>query len=100
MINKEEFLKLIFYFAAAATASLIRFLRNEKKSFSVFMVEMLMGASFAFFVVPAIVDYYGWSLYYGTGITWLLTMLSESVLRKIESRINKKIDDVADNIDK
>lgn len=100
MIPKDDLQKLAMYFVAAATASLIRFLRNEKKSFSVFMIEMLMGASFAFFVVPMVVDYYGWSLYYGTGLTWVLTMLSESVLRKIESRINKKIDDVADNIDK
>lgn len=99
-MNKEELLKLVFYFSAAATASLIRFLRNEKKkTFSLFAIELLMGVSWAFFVVPAVVEHWGLSLYFGTGLTWMLTMLSESVLRKIESRINKKVDDVADNID-
>ena len=29
MINKEEFYKLIFYFVAAVTASLIRFIRIQ-----------------------------------------------------------------------
>ena len=99
MINKEELFKLAIYFAAAVTASLIRFLKNEKKTFSIFMLEMLMGASFAFFVIPMLVDYFSLSLYIGTGLTWLFTMLSESVLRYAESKIKKKIDDVSDTID-
>jgi hypothetical protein len=100
MFSKEELFKLLLYFIAAITASLIRFLRNTgKKTPSLFVVEMLTGASFAFFIVPAVVDHFHLSLYYGTGITWILTMLSESVLRKIESKLNKKVDDVADTID-
>lgn len=98
MINKEELYKLIFYFGAATTASIIRYIRQEKKSFPIFMMEMLFGASFAFFLVPAIVEYMHLSLYMGTGLTWLLTMFSETVLKKVESKIVKKIDDVTDTI--
>ena len=94
MINKEELYKLVFYFVAAVTASLIRFIRIEKKNFPLFMGEMLLGASFAFFVVPAIVEYFELSLYMGTGITWLLTMFSEVVLKKLEGKLKNKIDDV------
>lgn len=99
MFSKEELFKLIIYFIAALTASLIRFLRAKKKTVAVFIVEMLLGASIAFFVVPAIVDYFHLSLYIGTGITWLATMLSESLLRKVEAKLEKKIDDVTDNVD-
>lgn len=99
MFNKEELSKLIIYFVAALTASLIRFLRAKKKTATVFIIEMLLGASIAFFVVPAIVDYFHLSLYIGTGITWFATMLSESLLRRAESKLEKKIDDVTDNVD-
>ena len=94
MINKEELFKLIFYFAAAITASVIRFLRTDKKNFLIFMGEMLLGASFAFFIVPAAVEYFHLSLYVGTGLTWLLTMFSETVLNRFKKNLVKKIDDV------
>lgn len=100
MPNKEELLKLVVYFIAAVVASLIKFLKNKRKSFSTFLIEMLMGASFAFFIVPAFVDYYDLSVSFGTGLTWAMTMLSESILSKIESKLNSKIDDTIDNIDK
>ncbi len=99
MFSKEDLFKLGFYFVAATTASTIRYIRQEKKSFAVFMVEMLLGASFAFFVVPAIVEHWELSLYMGTGITWMLTMFSETVLKKLEQRIIKKIDNVTDTLD-
>lgn len=95
-MKKEELLKLLFYFVAATTASMIRYIRQEKKSFPVFMLEMLLGASFAFFIVPAVVEHWQLSLYMGTGLTWLLTMFSETVLNKFKKGIVKKIDDVTD----
>ena len=99
-MNREELYKLAFYFSAATAASLIRFLRStKKKTFSLFMVEMLIGASIAFFIVPALVEHFEFSLSMGTGITWISTLFSESVLRKIEQRFLKKVDDVADTID-
>ncbi len=98
MLTKEEAYKLSFYFIAATTASIIRYIRQEKKSFPVYMVEMLLGASFAFFVVPAIVEYWELSLYMGTGITWILTMFSETILKKVENKLVKKIDDVSNTI--
>ena len=57
------------------------------------MGEMLIGASFAFFIVPAIVEYFELSLCMGTGITWLLTVFSEVVLKKFEVKLKNKIDD-------
>ena len=99
MITKEELYKLMFYFVAATTASIIRYIRQEKKSFLIFMMEMLLGASFAFFIVPGIVEHWKLSLYMGTGITWILTMFSEAVLKKLENKLIKKIDDVTDTID-
>lgn len=99
MFSKEEFLKLVVYFTAAITASIIRFIRADKKSFPIFMLEILLGASFAFFIVPALVEYFHLSLYMGTGLTWLLTMFSETVLNKFKTKLSKKIDDVTDNID-
>ena len=99
MFSKEEFLKLVVYFIAAITASIIRFIRADKKSFPIFMLEMLLGASFAFFIVPAVVEHFELSLYMGTGITWLMTMFSETILKKLEKKLVKKIDDVTDNID-
>lgn len=99
MISKEELYKLIFYFVAAITASIIRFIRAEKKNFPIFMLEMLLGASFAFFIVPAIVEYFHLSLYMGTGLTWLLTMFSETVLSRFKRNLTKKIDDVTDTTD-
>lgn len=99
MISKEELYKLIFYFVAAITASVIRFIRAEKKNFPVFMAEMLLGASFAFFIVPAIVEHFQLSLYMGTGLTWLLTMFSETVLSRFKKNLIKKIDDVTDTDD-
>lgn len=99
MISKEELYKLIFYFVAAITASVIRFIRAEKKNFPVFMAEMLLGASFAFFIVPALVEYFHLSLYMGTGLTWILTMFSETVLNRVKDKLTKKIDDVTDTTD-
>lgn len=99
MFSKEEFLKLIVYFIAAVTASIIRFIRADKKSFPIFMLEILLGASFAFFIVPGLVEYFHLSLYMGTGLTWILTMFSETVLNKFKSKLVKKIDDVTDTID-
>lgn len=99
MINKEELYKLVFYFVAAITASVIRFIRADKKNFPIFMGEMLLGASFAFFIVPAVVEHFQLSLYMGTGITWLLTMFSETVLNRFKNNLVKKIDDVTDTID-
>ena len=99
MINKEELYKLVFYFVAAITASVIRFIRTDKKNFPIFMGEMLLGASFAFFIVPAVVEHFQLSLYMGTGITWLLTMFSETVLNRFKKNLVKKIDDVTDTID-
>ena len=99
MFSKEEFLKLVVYFTAAITASIIRFIRTDKKNFPIFMVEMLLGASFAFFIVPAVVEYFELSLYMGTGITWLMTMFSETILKKLEEKLVKKIDNVTDTID-
>lgn len=97
MVTKEELYKLIVYFAAALTASIIRFMRNNKqKTFTLFLIEMLLGASFAFFIVPGLVEYFHLSLYVGTGLTWILTMFSETVLSKIEVKLNKKMDDVSD----
>ena len=97
-MKQEELYKLLFYFLAATTASIIRYIRQEKKSFPIFMVEMLLGASFAFFIVPAIVEHWQLSLYMGTGITWIMTMFSETVLKKLESKLIKKIDDVTDTV--
>jgi len=99
MISKEELYKLIFYFIAAITASAIRFVRAEKRNFPIFMGEMLLGASFAFFIVPAAVEYFHLSLYMGTGLTWLLTMFSETVLNRFKKNLTKKIDDVTDTDD-
>ena len=99
MFSKEEFLKLVVYFIAAITASIIRFIRTERKNFPIFMGEMLLGASFAFFIVPAVVEYFELSLYMGTGITWLMTMFSETILKKLEEKLVKKIDNVTDTID-
>lgn len=99
MISKEELYKLIFYFIGAITASIIRFIRAEKKTFPIFMLEMLLGASFAFFVVPAIVEYFHLSLYMGTGLTWLLTMFSETALSRFKKNLTKKIDDVTNTND-
>lgn len=99
MINKEELYKLIFYFVAAITASVIRFIRTDKKNFPIFMGEMLLGASFAFFIVPAIVEHFQLSLYMGTGLTWLLTMFSETVLNRFKKNLIKKVDDVTDTND-
>ena len=99
MIDKEELYKLVFYFVAAITASVIRFIRADKKNFPIFMGEMLLGASFAFFIVPAVVEHFQLSLYMGTGITWLLTMFSETVLNRFKKNLVKKIDDVTDTID-
>lgn len=99
MISKEELYKLIFYFVAAITASVIRFIRAEKRNFPIFMGEMLLGASFAFFIVPAAVEYFHLSLYMGTGLTWLLTMFSETVLNRFKKNLVKKIDDVTDTND-
>lgn len=98
-MTRDELLKLVFYFVAALAASLIRFLKKKKKSFSVFVIEMLTGASIAFFVVPAIVDHYSLTLSFGTGLTWVLTMISEHALRYLENKFDKKVDDVVDNID-
>ena len=89
----------MFYFVAAITASVIRFIRADKKNFPIFMGEMLLGASFAFFIVPAVVEHFQLSLYMGTGITWLLTMFSETVLNRFKKNLVKKIDDVTDTID-
>ena len=99
MFSKEELYKLIIYFVAAATATIIRFIRTERKNFPIFMGEMLLGASFAFFIVPAVVEHFELSLYMGTGITWLMTMFSETILKKLEEKLVKKIDDVTDTID-
>lgn len=99
MINKEELYKLVFYFVAAITASVIRFIRTDKKNFPIFMGEMLLGASFAFFIVPAVVEHFQLSLYMGTGLTWLLTMFSETVLNRFKKNLVKKIDDVTDTVD-
>ena len=99
MISKQELIKLGIYFIAAITATMIKFIKTEKKSFSVFMVEMLIGASFAFFIIPAAVDYFHLSLYVGTAITWLMTMFSQTVLKKFEDKLSKKIDDVTDTTD-
>lgn len=99
MIPKEELYKLIFYFVAAITASVIRFIRTDKKNFPIFMGEMLLGASFAFFIVPAIVEHFQLSLYMGTGLTWLLTMFSETVLNRFKKNLIKKIDDVTNTPD-
>lgn len=99
MITKEELYKLIFYFVAAITASVIRFIRTDKKNFPIFMGEMLLGASFAFFIVPAIVEHFQLSLYMGTGLTWLLTMFSETVLNRFKKNLIKKIDDVTNTPD-
>ena len=99
MINKEELYKLVFYFVAAITASVIRFIRTGKKNFPIFMGEMLLGASFAFFIVPAVVEHFQLSLYMGTGLTWLLTMFSETVLNRFKKNLVKKIDDVTDTVD-
>ena len=99
MISKEELYKLIIYFVAAATATIIRFIRTERKNFPIFMGEMLLGASLAFFIVPAVVEYFKLSLYMGTGITWLMTMFSETILKKLEEKLVKKIDNVTDTID-
>lgn len=99
MITKEELYKLIVYFVAALTATIIRFIRSEKKSFPIFMVEMLLGASFAFFIIPAIVENFHLSLYIGTALTWLATMFSETVLKVVEKKLIKKMDDVTDTID-
>ena len=99
MFSKEEFLKLVAYFIAAITASIIRFIRTERKNFPIFMGEMLLGASFAFFIVPAVVEYFELSLYMGTGTTWLMTMFSETILKKLEEKLVKKIDNVTDTID-
>lgn len=96
MFSKEELFKLIFYFIAASVASVIRFIRTDKKSFPIFMGELLLGASFAFFIVPAMVEHFHLSLYMGTGLTWLLTMFSETVLKIFEKKLIKKIDDVTD----
>lgn len=98
MISKEDLYKLIIYFIAALTATVIRFIRSEKKSFPIFMVEMLVGASFAFFLIPVLVEHFHLSLYWGTALTWLSTMFSESVLKRIEKKLIKKIDDVTDTI--
>ena len=86
MIDKEELYKLVFYFVAAITASVIRFIRADKKNFPIFMV-------------PAVVEHFQLSLYMGTGITWLLTMFSETVLNRFKKNLVKKIDDVTDTID-
>ncbi len=99
MITKEELYKLIFYFVAAITASVIRFIRTDKKNFPIFMGEMLLGASFAFFIVPAIVEHFQLSLYMGTGLTWLLTMFSETVLNRFKKNLIKKRDDVTNTPD-
>lgn len=99
MFSKEELYKLIIYFTAAATATIIRFIRTERKNFPIFMGEMLLGASLAFFIVPAVVEYFELSLYMGTGITWLMTMFSETILKKLEEKLVKKIDNVTDTID-
>lgn len=99
MISKEELYKLVFYFIAAITASVIRFIRTDKKNFPIFMGEMLLGASFAFFIVPAVVEHFQLSLYMGTGLTWLLTMFSETVLNRFKKNLIKKIDDVTDTPD-
>ena len=99
MISKDELIKIGVYFAAAITATVIKFLREEKKSFSFFMAEMLIGASFAFFIIPAAVEHFKLSFYVGTAITWLVTMFSQPVLKKLESKLTKKIEDDVPNID-
>lgn len=43
MISKKELFKLIFYFVAAITASVIRFIRTDKKNFPLQDIQHNIG---------------------------------------------------------
>lgn len=87
MLTPEEIMKLIMYGVAGTIAATIRFMRKSKRTINMFIIEFLLGLSFAFFIVPALAEYFSWSMYMATGITWVLTMFSETVLDIIQDKI-------------
>jgi len=98
MIDKDgEFYKLGFYLSAALTASLIKFIRSKQKSWTSLFLEVLIGASIAIFLIPMVVEHFGLSLSFGTGLTWFTTIFSKEVLEKVKVKLLNKIDDTTIN---
>lgn len=96
--SKDEMIELSAYLMAAIIASTIKFLKKNKRDYRIFTIEVLTGASIAFFLIPALVRHYELSIYIGCGLTWLTTTFSETLFKKIEAKLLKKVDDVSDSI--
>lgn len=94
MIDKDgELYKLGFYFSAALLASIIKFLQSKERSWKNLSLELLLGASFAFFLIPAVVEHFSLSVYIGTGLTWLSTIFSKELLLIAKDKLINKIKD-------
>lgn len=100
MFEKDgELYKISFYLSSAIVATIIKFIKSKERSYKMLVAEILTGASFAFFLVPMIVEHWDLTLSAGTGLTWILTIFSKEVLDRVKSKLIKKIDDTEPNND-
>ena len=83
----EELKKYIVLFLAGVFPAMIRFLNLEKRNMRYFLIEVMTGISFAFFIAPAVIEYYNLSLKLGCGVTFILAYFSEQVLRIFKKKL-------------
>jgi hypothetical protein len=83
----KELQQYIMLFLAGTIPSVIRFLNLDKRNMRYFLIEILMGISVAFFIAPAMIEYYKLNIKTGCGITWVLAMFSEQMLRFFKKKL-------------
>lgn len=91
MKENHDLLNYLWMFLSGLFPATIRFLRNKVKSPSLFITEILIGVSFAFFIVPALAEHFEWSFKFSLGVTWLFTFFSNEVFKLIWEIAKSKI---------
>lgn len=80
----------LFIIASGICGSSMKLLRGQNKlSPRYIAAELLTGLAFAFFIIPAIAEYYTWTHRLTCGATFTASLLSHVIITALESRLKK-----------